>query len=190
MKRMHFIVAVIIIVAAACSGVKVTTDVDKTADFTKYETVSYLGWQEDIDKVINEFDQERIRSVLKAEMEKRNIKIVDQDGDMVLSIFLVSDKKTSITAYTNYYGGGAGYGYGRGRRGRGGWGGGHATTTYSESDYVEGTMVFDVFDLESKDLVWQGVGVGTIKENPEKREKSLPKAVATVLKDFPIAPVK
>ena len=187
MKKNSLILAAIILVASSCSGVKVTTDVDKTADFTKYKTVSYLGWQEDIGKVINEFDQERIRSALKTEMDKRNIKVVDQDGDMVLSIYLVSDKKTSVTAYNNYYGG---VGRGYGRRGRGGWGMGHSTTTYSESDYVQGTMVVDVFDLQSKDLVWQGVGVGTIQEKPEKREKSLPKAVATVLKDFPIAPVK
>jgi hypothetical protein len=107
----------------------------------------------------------------------------------VLSTFLVSEQKTSKTAYTSYYGGGAGRGYGRGRRG-GGWGMGGSTTTYSESDYVQGTMVIDIFDNESIDLIWQGVGVGTIKEKPEKREKSLPKSIAKILKDFPIAPVK
>ena len=43
MKKNSFILAAIIFVASSCSGVKVTTDVDKTADFTKYQTVSYLG---------------------------------------------------------------------------------------------------------------------------------------------------
>jgi hypothetical protein len=122
-------------------------------------------------------------------MEKRNLKLVDDNGDLVMSTFLVSEQKTSMTAYTNYYGGGAGYGYGRGRRGRGGWGMGGSTTTYSESDYVQGTMVIDIFDQQSTEMVWQGVGVGTIKEKPEKREKSLPKAIAKILQDFPIAPV-
>jgi hypothetical protein len=122
MKKNAFLLATIFFIAASCSSVKVVTDLDKTADFTKYQTISFLGWQEDIDKVINEFDQERIRNVLKAEMEKRNLKLVDDNGDMVMSTFLVSEQKTSMTAYTNYYGGGAGYGYGRGRRGRGGWG--------------------------------------------------------------------
>ncbi len=189
MKKIHIILAAIFFIATSCSSVKVTTDLDQAADFTKYQTVSFLGWQEDIVKVINEFDQERIRNSLKAEMEKRNLKLVDDNGDMVLSTFLVSEQKTSITAYSNYYGG-VGRGYGRGRRYGGGWGGGHASTTYSESDYVQGTMVIDIFDQQSKDLVWQGVGVGTIKEKPEKREKSLPKAIAAILKDFPIAPVK
>ncbi len=189
MKKNAFLFATIFFIATSCSSVKVTTDIDKTADFTKYQTVSFLGWQEDIAKVISPFDQERIRNGLKTEMGIRNLKLVDENGDMVISTFIVSEQKTSVTAYTNYYGGGAGRGYGRGRRG-GGWGMGGSTTTYSESDYVQGTMVIDVFDKESTALIWQGVGVGTVKSKPEKREKSLPKAVSTIMKDFPIAPVE
>ena len=189
MKKNTFLLATIFFIATSCSSVKVTTDLDKTVEFTKYQTVSFLGWQEDIGKVINQFDQERIRNGLKAEMELRNLKLVDENGDMVLSTFIISEQKTSLTAYTNYYGGGAGRGY-RGRRGGGGWGYGGATTSYSESEYVQGTMVIDVFDKESTELIWQGVGVGTIKEKPEKREKSLPKAISAIMKDFPIAPVE
>jgi hypothetical protein len=99
------------------------------------------------------------------------------------------EQKTSVIAYTNYYGGGAGRRYGRGHRG-GGWGMGGSTTSYSESDYVQGTMVIDVFDNESTTLIWQGVGVGTVNSKPEKREKTLPKAVSAIMKDFPIAPVE
>jgi hypothetical protein len=189
MKKNAFLLATVFLIATSCSSVKVVTDLDKTIDFSNYKTVSFLGWQEDIGQVINQFDQDRIRNVLKTELEIRNLTLVDEDGDLVLSTFLVSEQKTSKTAYTSYYGGGAGRGYGRGRRG-GGWGMGGSTTTYSESDYVQGTMVIDIFDNESIDLIWQGVGVGTIKEKPEKREKSLPKSIAKILKDFPIAPVK
>ena len=186
MKKIHLILAVVIFVAASCSSVKVTTDIDKNADFTKYKTVNILDWQEDIDQLLTEFDKDRLRKSLKAEMDKRNIKVVDQNGDMVVSMFFVVDQKTSTTAYTDYYGG-AGYGYGRMS---GGWGMGYATTTYSESDYLQGAMVVDVFDQQSKDLIWEGVGVGTVKEDPKKREKTIPKAMAAVLKDFPIAPVE
>jgi hypothetical protein len=97
----------------------------------------------------------------------------------------VVDQKTSTTAYTNYYGG-AGYGY---RRGGWGWGSGHTTTTYSESDYLQGTLIMDVFDNESKELIWQGVATGTVKEKPEKREKSIPKTVGKLMKKFPIEPL-
>jgi len=48
----------------------------------------------------------------------------------------------------------------------------------------------DVFDNETKKLVWQAVATGTIKEKPEKREKSIPKTIKKLMKKFPIAPVK
>ena len=62
MKKNAFLLATIFFIATSCSSVKVTTDLDKTVDFTKYQTVSFLGWQEDIGKVVNQFDQERIRN--------------------------------------------------------------------------------------------------------------------------------
>ncbi len=107
---------------------------------------------------------------------------------MAIVLYIVTELKTSTTAYTSYYGGGAGRGYRRG--GRGGWGGGHSSTTYTESDYLQGTLVLDVFDGESKEQIWQAVATKTVNEKPEKREKSIPKGVKKVMKKFPIAPVK
>jgi len=186
MKKTHIILVAIFFIATSCSSVRVTTDLDKATDFSQYKTASFLGWQEDIDKLLNEFDKERVQKALEAEMDKRNINIVDENGDMVVSVFLVVDQKTSTTAYTSHFGG-AGYGYGGFR---GGWGMGSSSTTFTESDYLQGTMVVDVFDQQSKGLIWEGVGVGTIHEKPEKREKRVPKTIAAIFKDFPIPPVE
>ena len=67
-----------------------------------------------------------------------------------------------------------------------GWGNGHANTTYSENDYIKGTLVIDVYDNSTNQLIWQGVASGTVKENPKKREKSIPKTVGKLMKKFPI----
>jgi hypothetical protein len=48
----------------------------------------------------------------------------------------------------------------------------------------------DVFDSETKELIWQGVATGTVNEKPEKREKSIPKMVKKLMKKFPISPAK
>ena len=188
MKKISLIVTGFIL-AFSLNGLaqKVTVDFDKNTDFSKYTSFSFLGWQEDINKVANELDQKRIKDAFNAEMINRNLEMVDNGGDMAIALYIVIDQKTSTTAYTNYYGGGAGRGYGRGGWG---WGGGHATTTYSESDYLEGTFVLSIFDEGSKDLVWQGVATKTIKENPQKREKSIPKSVSKLMKKFPIEPVE
>lgn len=166
-----------------CSSVKVTSDSEKNADFSQYKTYSFLGWQNDSDKVMNDFDKKRMRDAFRDDFQKRNLKFVEKGGDMSVSLFIVVSKETSVTAYTNHYGGG---GYGRYRRYGGGWGG-SSTTSYSENDYLKGTIVMDVFDEQSGDQIWQGVAAGTVQEKPEKREKSIPKTVAALMKKFPVA---
>ena len=101
---------------------------------------------------------------------------------MDITLFIVVDQKTSVTAYTNYYGGG----YGGYHRYGGGWGGGYANTTYSENDYLEGTLVMDVFDGESKKQIWQGVARKTVTENPQKRSENIPKAIGLLMNKFPV----
>ena len=171
------------VLLANCSSVKVTSDSEKTTDFTQYKSYSFLGWQNDSDKIMNDFDKKRMHDAFKSEFQNRNLKFVEKGGDMSISLFIVVSKETSVTAYTNHYGGG---GYGRYNRYGGGWGG-SSTTSYSENDYLKGTMVMDAFDEQSGEQIWQGVAKGTVQEKPEKREKSIPHTVSALMKKFPIA---
>ena len=195
MKYLVSILFLSLIVLGACSSIKVTSDYDKEADFTKYKTYEYYGWAEESDKILNRFQKERIESAFGDEFAKRGLKYVEGNGDMVVSLFVVVDKKTSTTAYTNHYGTG-GYGYGGGGwyggygGGYGGMGMGTSTTTYSENDYLEGTLVVDVFDKAEKKMIWQSVGQKTIEENPKKAESNTPKVAAAIMKPFPIQPIK
>jgi len=176
---MAFVLAMV-----SCSSVKVVADQDNVTDFSKYETYSFLGWQADSDKILNEFDRKRIHDAFISEFESRGLKAVEENGDMEVSLFVVVDQKTSVTAYTNYYGGRYG---GYGRYG-GGWGGGYANTSYTENDYLEGTLVMDVFDGETKKQVWQGIATKTVNENPKKREKSIPSSIAALMRKYPVQP--
>jgi len=174
----------------ACSGIKVVADGDPTTDWSKYTTYEYYGWAEESDQLLNRFDKERIESSFENEFNRRGMKYVESGGDMIVSLFVVIEQKTSKTATTTSMGGGYGgyyggyYGYGPGY----GWGGGHSTTTISEYDYQVGTLVCDVFDVEKKVLIWEGIGTKTINENPAKREVGIPKAVQAIMSKFPVAP--
>ncbi len=167
---------------------KVTGDYEKSTDFSKYKTYQFIGWQDDSDQVMNDFDKKRLRDAIIEEMGSRQFELVESGADLGVSLFVVVNKKTSTTAYTNYYGG-AGYGHGRRYGGRG-WSSGYATTSYSERDYLQGTLVLDMLDTQSKDLLWQGVATGTVNSKPEKREKSIPKAIKKLMKKFPVDKVK
>lgn len=168
-----------------CSSIKITADYDGSADFNAYKTYRYYGWAEESDKILNDLDKNRIEKAFASEFADRGMTMASGDADVVISLFIVVDQKTGVTAYNNYYGM-SGFGYGPGW----GWGMGYTTTNYHEYDYTVGTLVCNVFDTQSKQLVWQGVAAGEIKENPKMRERNIPLVVQAIMKKYPVKPVK
>ncbi|RXP44781.1 DUF4136 domain-containing protein [Lutibacter sp. HS1-25] len=199
MKNYFKVLSIFIICIIFSNTLKaqITYDYDKDADFTQFKTYSFGGWQDDCDKLINDLDKKRILQSFKSEFTQRDMDYVLGDADVVVTLFLVIDEKTSTTAYSNYMGTGMGYGpgfrggfYGGYYRPAWGWGGGYSTTTYTEDDYRVGTFVVDIYDAKSKKLVWQGVSQKTINENASKRSKTIPKGVSKLMKNYPIKPIK
>lgn len=80
------------------------------------------------------------------------------------------------------------YGYGFGGYGMGGWGYygygamGPITTTTRVIEYEEGTLIVDIWDRESDTLVFRGSVTRVFSESPQKAEKQLDKAIATMAK--------
>lgn len=175
------------------SFAQASSDYDRSIDFTKYKSYSYGGWQKDSGELLNDLEKERLHKAFTNEFSSRGMTYAEDAGDLVLTLYLVIDKKTSATAYTNYNGGMGygGYGAGVGYRGAGwGWGAGSSTTTYQENDYEVGTLVVDAYDASSKKLIWQGTLVKTLKSNNSKSEKTIPKNVAKLMSKYPIKPIK
>lgn len=173
----------------ACNALQaqVKSDYDKETDFSQYNTYTFIGWQNDSDKILNDFDKKRILDALKTEFTDRGMNLVESGGDAAITLYVVVEGKTSTTAYTNYN---AGLGY----TGRWGWGmgmdvGATSTTSYTQNDYKEGTLVIDMYDEESKHLVWQGLLQTEVQEKPEKRDKSIPKKIGKLMKEYPVKPI-
>jgi len=180
-----------ILIFGACSSIKVISDVDSTVDFTKFSTYEYYGWAEESDKLLNRFDKERIESSFGAEFTKRGMKYVESGGDVIVTLFIVAEQKTQTTATTTGMGGmyggyGGYYGHGPGY----GWGGGMSTTTYSDYDYMVGTLVVDMFDSNAKKLIWEASGSRTIKEDTKGREDRIKNAVAQIMSKYPVPAAK
>jgi len=177
------------ILLSSCSGLTVMSDLDKSVDFTQYKTFEYYGWTDNSDQILNRFDKERLEEAFGNEFLSRDLKIVEKgQGELIVSLYIVTEQKTQTTANTTSMGGMGGYGgyygYGPGY----GWGGGHSTTTFNEYDYTDGTLIVSVFDAEKEQLIWESVGKGTINENPKKREANIPKAVAQIMSKYPVQP--
>jgi hypothetical protein len=56
-------------------------------------------------------------------------------------------------------------------------------------EYTEGTVVIDVVDPDSKELLWRGSGVATVSDNPRKYARQLNEAVGEIVERFPPAMV-
>lgn len=188
--RKLILLASVALLMFSCSSLKVTSDMDKTVDFNEYKTYEYYGWADHSDKILTRFDKERIENAFAAEFDKRNIKYVEEGGDMIVTLHIVAEQKTQVTANTTGggYGGGYGgyYGYGPGY----GWGGGYSTTTVNEYDYVVGTLLISVYDAEEKILIWEAVGVDEVDQNPKGADERVAKKVSYIMKEYPVSPVK
>ncbi len=60
---------------------------------------------------------------------------------------------------------------------------GEATTTTEETPV--GTLVVDIFDSQSKKLIFRAVDTKTLTGNPEKNADKLAKSVEDMFKKFP-----
>jgi hypothetical protein len=178
--------AFLITLWSGCSSkITISSEYDKSTDFTPYKTYSFYGWAKESDKIINDIDKKNLEDAVANELAKRGISYLESGGDLTVSLFIQFDRQRGVNAYTDYYGRGPyGYGYGPGW----GWGYGYTTTRYQEYDYVVGTLVIDIFDHQQKKLIWQGVGTKTVDEKPNNREYGINKAVRGIMSKYPIKP--
>ena len=181
---------------SSCSGIKFVSDKDNTVDFTKYKTFEYYGWAEESNKLLNQLEQGRIEQAFADEFDKRSLKGVakGQGGDLIVTLYIVTEDKTRTTATTTSMGGGFGYGMGYGGYygyGPGyGWGGGTSNTTFNDYDYTVGTLVIDIYDAKGKRLIFESVAKGETHENPKGQEERIKKIAAQMMKDYPVEPME
>src|ERR1700680_3884845 len=149
---------------------QVKTDFDHQANFSQYKTYS---WQEI--KPANSLWDARIKEPVDAQLAAKGWTQVENGGDV--AIVAISASHTERTLQTFYDGMGGGW------RWRGFGGMGEATTT--EQDYKEGTLLVDMYDAKTKQLIWRGSAEDTVSNKEETNEKNLNKGVAKMLKKFP-----
>jgi len=177
----------LLFILAGCSSLKVNSDYDKSLDFNSYRSFSFLEWSKENISLIGDFDAQRIINGVKAQMLDRGYAYKEIGGDLSISLYVVVSQETATSSYSTYYGGYyGGYAYNPGW----GWGGGYTATTYSSQDYINGTLVIDIFDEKTKDLAWQVVGSGTVESDPERRERNTERVMSYLFKDFPKEKIK
>jgi hypothetical protein len=161
-------IAMIVLITIPSVAQQVKTDYDRSVNFSQYKTYSWSSV-----KTKDPLLVDRIKNAVNSTLAGKGLTQVDSGGD--LSINAMEITKNQQTRDTFYDGGFGGW-----RR----WGGfGNATTT--TETYKVGTLVVDLFDAQSKDLVWRGSSSDTLSSNSNKNIENLNKGVDKMFKKFP-----
>ena len=149
----------------------VKTDFDKAANFAGIKTFSLkigTAWG-------NPIGEKRVTDEITQGLTEKGWTLAEEGkADSQVVLHGATQTKHSLSTF---YSGMGGYGY----RGFGGMG----TATTTDSEYVVGTLVVDIFDPKSKALLWRGTAQDELSDKPDKNVKKLAKASDKLFKDFP-----
>ena len=166
----------------SCSPITVIVDPANNTDFSKYETYSFLGWQNNSNEILEATDLEAMRKAFTSEFGRRGLTRVNSAGDIQISLYIIVSEKGSVSGMATHYSGANSiythYGYGYG----------YSTSTMKQKSSEVGTMIMDVFDGQSNKQVWQAIATKTITQDLDKRAKNIPTNIRAIMRDFPVKP--
>jgi hypothetical protein len=173
LQRVVFtLMAIMLLFAGKSSAQQVKTDYDRGANFGQYKTYSWAQV-----KSKEALDVDRIKTAVNAALAAKGWTQVDSGGDVSIVAMEITRNQQTLNTFYDGFGGGWGW------RRFGGGGFGEATTT--TETYKVGTLVVDLFDAKTKQLIWRGTSSGTLSNNSDKNIKNLDKGVEKLFKQFP-----
>ena len=147
---------------------KVSVDADPAAKFDQYKTYAWV----DGTKSPNPLGEQRIHAAVEQRMAAEGFTKVTENPDVAIATHVLVEEKKELTAY----------GYGGYPR----WGGGMATARVDT--YVQGTLVLDMYDAKTKQMVWRGVGTDTASDQAQKNTKKVNSALDKMFEQYPPKP--
>ena len=171
-RAVFVLMGMMLLFAGKSSAQQVKTDYDRNANFGQYKTYC---WERI--KTKDPLTGDRIKSAVNSALAAKGFMEVPSGADLSLvAVETTKNQQTLDTFYNNFGGGWR-------------WGGmGDATTT--TETYKVGTLVVDLFDTNTKKLVWRGSASDTLSNKSEKNIDNLDKGVEKMFKKFPPEPKK
>jgi Domain of unknown function (DUF4136) len=174
-----------LVIPAACApGVHVRTAAAPDAHLTNLHTFIVMATpsrrarasaSDEVDPMLeNSITYHALHADLISNFQEHGYVIDSAKPDFAVAAYASARQKLDVTQY-DY-----GYPYWRYRW----WG----PLDYPEiTQYTEGTVVIDVIDPKTKDLLWRGQGVASVSDDPQVYAKELAKTVAKIVDRFPPA---
>jgi hypothetical protein len=166
-RKTIFAIALLFLTGSFGFSQQVRVDYDHNANFSKYKTFS---WIKEPATPKDPLMKQRIIDGINMQLMARGLRRVDSNGDLAVSVNVATQEKQTLN---NFYDG----------FGPWGWGIGGVTTTVET--YTEGTIVADLFDSKTKNVVWRGVATKDISSKPSKVTRQVEKAIEKLFKKYP-----
>lgn len=167
---------------AGCASIYVSSDWDPQADFGHLHAWAWFpqarltSGDPRLDSGLLDL---RIRAAVEAELGARGFTSAEPvSADFLVAYHVALDRKLQATTIDDYYGS-AGFRH---------WSGPGYTQTYV-SEVEVGTLMLDVLDARSHELIWRGTAQAEViaDATPEEREARVREAVRRMLERFPPA---
>jgi hypothetical protein len=173
MKVQHTILAsvgIAFLCATQSFAQDVKTDYDRDTRFRQYKTYSWEKVQTEDSLWVD-----RIKEAVNASLTAKGLTPVESGGDVaIVAIETTKDRHTLDTFYDGF---GGDWGWRRG--------GGFGDTTTTVEHYKVGTLVVDLFDAHTKNLIWRGSSSDTLSDKSDKNIKNLDKGVQKMFEHYP-----
>ena len=166
------------VLAPAAIAQDVKYNFDSSVDFSKFKT--YRWERNPNSQPVDELTEKQLKQALDTELATKGLTETPDHADLVIVYQIATRNEAEITTWDT------GWGYGPGWR-RGWYGPGPGMTTTTVDTITIGMLDLDMFDAQSKQLVWRGTVSKALdpKANPEKRQKNMRKAAQKLLKHYP-----
>jgi hypothetical protein len=142
-----------------------------------FDAVQTFAWQDTPETSLedrNPFMHSLIKNTIEAELATSGLTEVEANPDIWVNYH--ASTSTDVQLRTDSYG------YTMGGYGMAGWGyygmaAGPVSSTTRVVEYTRGTLVVDIWDAGSKELVWRGTVSDTLPDNVQKAEKLVVRAI-------------
>ena len=169
MKLSRFATLAFAITVVACSTLEVNTDYAPGTDFSKYKTFTMKHGAAARDAIA----VQRFELSLANALQARGLRQVPDGADLNVFDHFVIGKDTQLNTYG--YGG-----YGR-------WGGMGGMQTTTVQQIPTGTVVVDLVDTKTNNMVWRGIAKDQLSTSatPEERQQKADQVAQKLFENYP-----
>lgn len=156
----------VLLALVGCASAQVATDYDKAADFSGYRTYAWITGTQAANPLI----EQRIKTAVDRHLAARGLTKVTDSPDLQVATHASTSVQQQVSVDS------FGYGYAGA-----GWGG----TMVNVRNVDVGTLLLDLVDASSQQLVWRGMATDVVGHSVS--QEKVDRAVGKMLSSFPPA---